>query len=232
MPNVDSFFAMTRWIRIFHPDGTTSNFNTDTFRDDSLCFSSYVGCNPQFDEIACELIERRDDLIALWQENAWHNWRAQRAAMKEKATRVLLKPLGIPDMSYATERVIFDYDINGNARALLNCSADYVSTLFQVMKVLPNDSTPIGEGCLAKIVAYLYNCTVNVWNYDAQPHTLEIYSPDDFQIPETHPRYADMQEMRLQKVKETSILNPKREINIKIKRLVPSISHCWALLPK
>jgi hypothetical protein len=91
------------------------------------------------------------------------------------------------------------------------------------VETLLNNSIPVDPIGVSSFIAYLYNRQIIVWSHDVSPHVVTTHNPDDFQIPETHPKYAEIQKMRHP---------PGAPINIWDKQQISSIGHCWALLPK
>jgi hypothetical protein len=190
---------------------------------DNSVYTNYVGDNLEFNEIVSRLMSDQYELLAFRQRMSRPDDESSYDRVCVDVWDMFSAVLCPEDMREGIPGLISMGDDEPMPEPLLGNVGTRLLSLWDVAVLLENHAI----GCHGKrvfpVVAYLYNCTVNVWDYDAQPHTLEIYSPDDIQIPETHPRYAEIQAMRPP---------PGKEINILSKPLVSWIGHCRALLPK
>ncbi|MDR0727918.1 MAG: hypothetical protein LBF26_03445 [Puniceicoccales bacterium] len=186
---------------------------------DNRAYASFIGFDPNFDEIARQLYLVVGNLYAFWGRTTWCD-DGNLSFFLEKIGDMFTDVFKPPIMPSELRR------ISTNAQGIpypLRCvSSSYMDSLFASAVALHNNDVVCASEPVFRIVAYLYNCEINVWDHDKDPHTLIVYHPDDFKIPEIHPKYAEL----------VSVRHPFRNLPINIwdKRLVLSIGHCWALV--
>jgi hypothetical protein len=91
----------------------------------------------------------------------------------------------------------YTYTMANNPPELLGYfGTAYVRLLYDIERMRQDNHTGCYSHHVFTVAAFLYNRSISDWDHTNQPHTLARYTPDDFQIPKTHPKYAEIQKMQ------------------------------------